>query len=99
MLLTLPAQEPEQLAKLYPNVDTHCSATRQKDKEDWLAQCRVFIWRLDTRGEREGITLFDLPLVQSRPATRKEALKAIDDFMEKKVPILLERVGFKRGKK
>ena len=76
MLLAFPTQE-------MPPTSYSCRAYSADDAlKGWKAHCKVT--------DAESKVIYDKDLVIARPATRKEAMKAIDTWIEKELPRIIK---------
>ena len=102
--LSVSAQEKRPLALDFPLVDKSCKITQESigSKPDWVAKCKLYVYRNLNEKVTEGVTLFELPLVQAHPASFEEASKAVGKWLEKSSVEILKRNGYlkeEKGKK
>lgn len=96
LVLSVSAQEKRPLAADYPLVEKKCTITAREwsGKPDWLAKCRLYIYRQVNEKQTDGFVLFDLPLIQAHPATFNEASKAVEKWLSRQSVELLRRNGY-----
>ena len=88
------------LAEQYPFIDKKCTLTLEKfgEKPTWRAKCRLYVYRKTEGDWTEGVTLFELPLVQGQPAKFSEASRAVQIWLEKSSVEILKRNGYLKEK-
>ena len=101
LALQVSAQDKKPLAETYPLIDKKCTLTLEKfgEKPTWKAKCRLYVYRKTEGDWTEGVTLFELPLIQAQPATWEEASKAVGKWLSKSSVEILKRNGYLAGKK
>ena len=100
LTLQVSAQNEKPLAEEYPLVDKKCTLTLEKfgEKPTWRAKCRLYVYRKTEGDWTEGVTLFELPLVQAQPATWEEASKAVGKWLSRSSVEILKRNGYLKEK-
>ena len=95
-MLQVSAQDKKLLAEEFPLVDKKCSITSRdwNGKQDWVASCKLFVFKKVGETQTEGVTLFDLPLVMGHPSTFEEASKAVGRWLAKSSNEILFRNGY-----
>lgn len=93
----LPQESARNLSAEFPEWDKNCKITLRDfgGKADWLAHCRLKVFKRVSGGETESLDLFDLDLVQAHPAALREAQAAVETWVTKSSVELLRRNGYK----